>query len=43
MSEKYIIYRPLKHQKELKTINGVRTKLSVAARMLETLTSPLSS
>ena len=40
MSEKCIIYRPLKHQKRLKT--RVETKLSVDARTLETSTSPLS-
>ena len=39
MSIKCIIYRPLKHQKRLR----VTTKLSVDARMLKALTSPLRS
>ena len=41
MSEKCIIYRPLKHQKRLKQLREVRAKLSVDTRMLKTLTSPL--
>ena len=39
MSEKCIIYRPLKHQKRL--LREVRAKLSVDTRMLKTLASPL--
>ena len=39
MSEKCIIYRPLKHEKRLKT--GVRTELSVDPIILKTFTSPL--
>ena len=33
MSEKYITYRPLKHQKGLKQLRGVWNKPSVDARM----------
>ena len=42
MSEKWIIYRLSKYQKKVKQLR-VRTKLSVDARTLETLTSPLRS
>ena len=41
MSKICIIYRPLKHQKRLKP--RVRTKLSLDAKMPETLISPLRS
>ena len=41
LSEKCIIFRSFKHQKRLKIM--VRTKLSVDARMIKTLTSPLRS
>ena len=42
MPEKCIIGRQFKHQKSLKKLR-VRTKLSVDARMLKTLTSHLKS
>ena len=42
MSEKCIIYKPLKHQKRLQKVS-VGTKLSVDARMLKNLTSHLKS